>query len=384
MPIIPDIFDILDVSTNEDSYSRLIVEVLRRYPALCNAVVRALSIIVPTGESKIVFRGSIGGKGNKPDIRIVSPTANGPWWTVFENKILAEEGHWQCRRYCNACEEERLAGRIAGFTLYYLTLRGGSSDPNCRPLTYKKLMDLVKAEGFEEALFADPLLGTPWRAFLNRLRLFEELRGPADETLLLDWMHQPDQGFVTAEARARLLGEILLPGGCGYAREGALYTSAGHQQMLVSAWKKEWNTSTGKPVQNIAESVSVHFELDIPWPFGGGRITCHLHCETAPYRTRKDLERMGPEADPFRTFLSSFTSEIHGRLAGTGWLPSSRPLQRARAILTLTPTMTVEEFRMEFLSRLDAVKNQVTEAMMEAGRRQGLSWAKQEERTGAV
>ena len=191
---------------------------------------------------------------------------------------------------------------------------------------------------------------------------------------MVEWLGAPPVYFVTTEERCRLLAKVLIP--ATWERSGGLYTARGRRQCLVLVWALPWargyyREDGGEPLENC---VSVHFELDIPYPFEGDRFTCHLHCETNPYMTERQVLALGPEAERFRQFTARFTDRLHQAIVGTQWRPSNRWLQKARLRCPLTRDTTIEECRDFVVPQLEEVRDAVSGAMLGAAADRELDW----------
>ena len=147
----PDLFDILDVSLREDTYTSLIAHVLGGDGQLARRVFEELTpeagfrpdhvdIHFRREAATLCTITTVAGKKDKPDLVLIGTRGTERWWIVIEAKVTAGEGPRQLRRYQQICEQERNAGGIGGYTLYFLTLAGlAPSESSYRAITHAEL-----------------------------------------------------------------------------------------------------------------------------------------------------------------------------------------------------------------------------------------------------
>lgn len=359
-----DLFDILDISLREDSYTSLIVHVLRRHDAVARGVFyRLTGKEVIDDNLQICFRKSIPG-GNHPDIRIEAETDSGKWWLVIESKIKASEGRWQCENYRTQCERERDEGKCTGFTLVFLTLSGFlPEDADWKKLTHGELFEIMDGLVPENQIVSDELVGVAWGAYNTRLLQYDNRPGPDPNQSLIEWLQASPIGFVTVEDRCRELSESLAPQ--DWKKWGGLYVARGRQQCLCIFSKPDWITDQYSQGGALEECFSVHFELDIPYPYpdGATEFTCHLHCEANPYMTRKQVEALGKAGAGFLNFADAFKRHLHPLLAGTSWHPTNYWLQKAKLRCPLTAETSIGSLRDYLLAEFQSVEDSVTNAI---------------------
>ena len=359
-----DLFDVLDISLREDSYTSLIVHVLRRHDAVARGVFQRLTGKEVTGDNpRVLFRKSIPG-GDHPDIRIEAKTDSGEWWLVIESKIKASEGSWQCEGYRTQCERARDAGECTGFTLVFLTLSGFlPDDTGWDKLTHGELFKIMDGLAPENQIVDDEAVGAAWRAYKTRLLQYDNRPGTDPNHSLIEWLQAAPRGFVTVEDRCRELSEFLAPQ--DWEKWGGLYVARGRQQCLCIFSKPDWITEQYPEGDALEQCFSVHFELDIPYPYpdGAAEFTCHLHCETNPYMTRAEVEALGEAGAGFINFANAFKRHLHPLLAGTSWHPTNRWLQKAKLRCLLTAETPIGSFRDYLLPEFQSVEDSVTNAI---------------------
>jgi len=370
-----DLFDILDVSLREDTYSRLIVEVLRQSREIAAGVFKALTGKTATGEIVVLFREGLGEAPyrNHPDILIKCPTSDGPWWLVIEAKVQAGEGKDQTFRYWTECEKKAQEGECVGYSLYFLTLDGEPpNDSHWYPLTHGRLAGLVSNHDSNGLLTSDAVVAMPWQAYAARLRHLESLAPPGDDEPLLSWLTQPTEYFVTRRQRAAMVGQVIVPR--TYDVRSSLYVARIHDQLLVIAWLPYWKTGVWDETGPLENCIFVHFELNVKVPLSGPYATCHLHCEANPYMSKKQNKALGKKAERFNLFMNCLQGELHSELSGTNWKAARRHLQKAYIRCPMSKATTSKELREFLLPKMDAVRDRISQAMIAAAKECGLDW----------
>jgi len=377
-----DIFDVLDVSRCEDTYTRLLVKVLNTSPSI-----RAQTFTKLTGKALLddpteaQFRKGLGERKekNRPDIVMEGNTPDGKWCLVIEVKLMSGEGWKQTDRYLSACETLKQKGRCAGFKMVYLTLGGGNpAAEGWTIMTHLELADIISAHDPKGMLRTDPILAQPWNAYIERLRGLARLSLPEGETRVMDWLRE-ERGFITVKELCQKLASALLPE--SWAPWGDSYTARGRQQCLVGAQRPYWTTGRYSEGQKkpLEECVNVHYELDMPHPLdrcGSGPITCHLHCETEPYRTDAELEKIG-NASRFRAFRDKMREALRRQLPapGTDWRPGrGKKMQIARLDCPFSETTTVNQLADLLRVNFEGFRDTVSKAMIDAAKECNLSW----------
>ncbi len=378
----PDLFDILDVSQREDSYTRLIVEVLNSSPAILEHVFAQLTGKRVFSGGIAQFRKQFAGKRSNdiPDVVIDAQSDSGLWRLLIESKIQSSEGEYQCARYTDECRLAVAGGELAGFTLVYLTLSGQSPNaPGWISVSHFELAQLIGKCDVERVLQSKPALSLAWSTFVARLTHYEGHCGVNENASILDWLLQTeDQYFVTRNERARMLGSTLVTALGDFAGFSRIMTKQGREQLLIQLWLPRW--ATGVWIENgdvpLEECVSVHFELDVPIPFNRSIATLHLHCEANPYLSQSEVKGLGNCADGFLAFADCFRDSLHGSLDGTGWQPTNSWLQKARWPCPFEKATTIASLRNSIRPQLENVAAKIDAAMMDAGKRRNLKWSR--------
>jgi len=211
-----DIFDVLDVSLREDTYTRLSVAALERSPEIRQAVFEKLTgqktLDIP---DKPLFRHGLGEDASKnlPDIFIKGRISTGDWWLVVEVKLMSKEGYEQTARYKEECDKAQNKGQCKGYTVIYLTLDGSEPDtPGWGPLSHSDWVKLISDHDSSKILQTDPVLSVPWKAYETRVRHYDSLDMPNEDAQILPWLKAPVECFADANVRTRKLAEMLASG----------------------------------------------------------------------------------------------------------------------------------------------------------------------------
>jgi hypothetical protein len=374
-----DLFDVLDVSFREDTYSSLVVEILRRSPDIARGVFTRYTGKTPRDGAApdILFRKGIGAQParNHPDIVIKCDTSDGQWWLVIEAKVKSDEGWRQTERYRDECERAKGRGECAGFTLLFMTLAGQApASMDWVPLKHASLAGTIGACDVEGMISGDPVLASPWEAYRARLRHYEALETPGDDESLVGWLlgDSRDEYFVSRAERAAKLGRSLIAE--PYTVCPSIYVAQGREQFLVQAYLPLWVTGYWREGAPLEDCISVHFEVDVMLPFRSSHATCHLHCEANPYMTKTKVDRLGGSADRFRHLIRILENNIHCMISGTHWKPARSWLQKAKLKCPLTESTTVGGFRSFLAPHLEQLRDGIGAAMRDAGRAAGVSW----------
>ena len=155
-----DIFDILDISHREDSYSSLLVEILCRYEEIRESVFFELTgeNVLEWDPDPVRFRKDISDSDkntkNIPDICLVSKKTAEEGverhWLIMEAKVWAKEGADQCERYDEAANASDDCDKVTGC---YLTLRGDAPGiETWQAWTHQKLYEMMNSEKLKKQL----------------------------------------------------------------------------------------------------------------------------------------------------------------------------------------------------------------------------------------
>ena len=167
-----DIFDVLDISLQEDSYTSLTKHVLETEGILRKVTEQLLDGTKVLGVGDLRFRKELPNSQGKPDLWWDAETGLGQRLVILEFKIKAGESGNQLVNY------EKAAARAVGDDqrksahLFYVTLDGDQpSSSNWTSLTHSQLVQYIdQAAGAKMGQLAlNPVWGSAWQAYRTRL-----------------------------------------------------------------------------------------------------------------------------------------------------------------------------------------------------------------------
>jgi hypothetical protein len=373
-----DIFDILDVSLREDTYSSLIVEVLRNSPPILKGVVRELigKELTFNGKDCVAFRKQIRKKKDRPDIVIKGNHGQVEHWIVIESKIKSGEGERQCERYREIIENKEM--QSFNYDLFYLTLtKSEPEDKVCwKAITHKYLADLISKFDVDHVLKNYSKLGFLWNAYIERLNHYENISYPSMDTPIIEWLNQESKHFITADDRCDKLAKVLISD--AWKRMGCIYGRTG-SQVLIKIWKPSWQGLYFKKEENIPleNCPWIHYELKYSYPCYPGKIDCLLHCETNPYKTKNEIRDLGDGANNYLLFSELFTTLLHQGIAGSKrWKRLNYPLEKAKFSYPINEKTKIGEFSQYLETEFKECCPIVTSSMRMAAKECKLPWWK--------
>lgn len=270
-----------------------------------------------------------------PDLVLYSAAARA--LCVVENKVLAAEGYGQTKAYSEEAFLRELS-RDCGvepkqIKLIYLTLDGDRPDAagdgiEFVPMPYETLAAALPAD--------DPSPLGRLLATLRR-RIVERTEWPApDDSAYAASFLSVHWGLVTPTLVFRRLARAVAPVDVlGGFRTGDSNNPNGpvlYAQFFRETWERSGSLGW-----------SVHFELQ--WAPGLDRVILHLHHETRPFLTRKDLKRTPAVEAAHRRQGDQVAQQIHRAKAelGDGW--QVRRYAWSHASCDLRGDLTVGELR---------------------------------------
>jgi hypothetical protein len=314
-----DIFDLLDVSRREDSYSSVLQQLLLHSPRLRQRMLaRAFPRSTPALLDPIVkFRSALPHGSGVPDLLVVGEDASGQRWELFiENKIDARESPGQTQAYFDACNR-RAVDRAAGI---FLTLDG--HPPNaCKQvvaLTHAEVGEWVK-ESLHE--LSDPVLRMAADTYVRRACAEppQAALGEIVESLL----KQPT-GLLPRNAGTAALGHAIVAAAPGWSHTPIWIQGRGHGNLGLQFHRDGWRGTQINGIVFERGNHNIHAEIEFGENDGW---SLKLHFETEPYLTGRQLERLEGIAE-FGTMRDAFRKAIHQRRVDlSGWKMTNYPLQ---------------------------------------------------------
>lgn len=356
----PDIFELLDIETREDTYSILLVHLLRHSGGLRRRILaHAFGPDHPYAEfTEVTPRYTLPGNAGIVDIFLCPPGSPAGSWAMFiESKLYSGEHGEQTRRYFDATKAlVSPEGRSAGI---FLTIAG--EDPSCphvKPLKHRELTGWI----------AEHLADVPEHSAMRFAaegyiaRAQAPLPEASDKTRYATLLEQ-SWGLVPRLAGVSALGAALysgLPGGWTHnpiSIQGKGHANPGLQFHQPGWWGVELTDNHWTPA-----NINVHLEIELD-----DRATWRLklHFETEPYLTLGDIDEL-ENAAGFARMRDAFRAAIHARAADLpGWKMSNYPLQIA-AFPVHVPDSTVARLRERLAPAMAAIAPRVDEALASA------------------
>ncbi|MCY1062779.1 PD-(D/E)XK nuclease family protein [Nannocystis sp. SCPEA4] len=332
----PDIFELLDIEAREDTYSRLLVNLLQHSVGLRRRVLaHGFRTDPPPAESvDITLRHGLGEAGTV-DVLLRDPA--GHWVIFIESKLFSAEHGGQTRRYWKACEELVAPnGRTAGI---FLTIAGDpSSHSPVVPLTHRELTAWI-AEHSGDFQPHRPL-GIAAEAYVQRAQAPLPV---AADACVVQTLLRPAWGLVPRLAGVAALGAALhrgLPG--GWTHDAITIQGKGHANPGLQFWQPGWWGTWTANDRWTSDNYNIHLEIELT---DGAPWRLKLHFETEPYHTLTELKALAGHAD-FAVMRDAFRASLQaqaGRLPR--WKMSNYPFQIAKFNLDVGPEATVDQLR---------------------------------------
>lgn len=336
---IPDIFELLDIETREDTYSRLLVHLLRHSVGLRRRVLaHAFKSEPPTAElAEVDLRRALPNNAGVVDLLLRHPDGPAGRWAMFiESKLYTGEHGEQTKRYHDACKAlVGPSGRTAGI---FLTIGGDRpSCPHVVPLTHRDLTTWI----------AEHLSDLPERSAMHFAaegyiaRAQAPLPQATDQTRYAVLLEQ-SWGLVPHLAGVSALGAAMyaaLPG--EWTHDAIWIQGRGHANPGLQFWQPGWRGVELTGDRWATDNVFVHLEMELD-----ERATWRLklHFETEPYLTLSEIDDLHNAAG-FARMRDAFRAALHARAGDLpGWKMTNYPLQIA-ALPVHVPDPTVANLR---------------------------------------
>ena len=366
LPHSPDIFELLDIEEREDTYSRLLVNLLRRSAGLRRRVLaRGFGQEPPPAEPVEVLLREKLDESNCVDILLHDPANT---WTMFiELKLYSGEHGGQTCRYWRACER-RVGpnGRVAGI---FLTITGAQAEcPSAVSLTHRELTTWIALHLADFQEF--PALRIAAEAYVQRAQAPRPVA--ADDTPARTLLQQ-SWGLVPRLAGVDALGAALhrgLPG--EWTHDAITIQGQGHANPGLQFWQPGWWGDELDDNRWTFNNYDIHLEIELtegsPWRL-------KLHFETRPYHTLRELRALQGHAD-FAVMRDAFRAALRPHAAYLpGWKMSNYPFQIASFKLgaDIGPESTLAQLRQQLAPALTAIAPHIHTAL--AAARQAVALA---------
>ena len=286
------VFSILGVNTREDVYTNLISFLFNKHAEFRMNFLKKLE---GKGEDYKVWQAipwpRIGAKDDIPDLLLLNKATSEI--ILIENKIYAEEGETQTKRYASPTYKKKLQShydrQISKISYYYLTLEGQKpSSSEFKPLSYSLFLDILPKN-----ITYGPALAILLNDFHKNIKSYYSLQGPNFRDKVLTYLKKDNFGFVKPQIKFKILLEFVSK---NLRSQGfkTYYGIINGVTPFCQFYKDIW---VGKEIP-AKESYYVHFEFqwygvenmqksDKERPF-----KLYLHYETNPYKTKKELKQM--------------------------------------------------------------------------------------------
>lgn len=352
----PDIFELLDIETREDTYSLLLVHLLRHSVGLRRRVLEhAFGPNPPADIAEIVPRHTLPGDAGIVDIFLRHPEGPAGRWAMFiESKLFTGEHGGQTTRYWNACRT--LVGATGCPAGIFLTIDGAvPSCPQVVRLTHRELTTWI----------AEYLSDIPERSAMRFAaegyiaRAQAPLPEATDQTRYSALLEQ-SWGLVPRLAGVSALGAAMYSGIPGEWSHNAIWIQGrGHANPGLQFWQPGWWGAELTGDQWTPENINVHLEMEL-----NDRATWRLklHFETEPYLTLGEIDELDNSAS-FARMRDVFRTALHAHAVDLpGWRMSTYPLQIA-AFPVHVPDPTVARLRERLAPAMAMIAPYISEAL---------------------
>lgn len=368
MPASPDIFEILDIEEREDTYSRLLVHLLRRSPGLRqNLLTHAFGTEAPQADPATVELRHRFADGRVVDIFLAGPEGPNRWALFIESKLFSAEHGCQTADYLK--ESRALVGPTGRAEGIFLTIAGNRAcAPEVVSLTHWVLTTWISAhlDDFRD----QPALCIAAEAYIRRAQIPLPERA-TDEALIRDILSAPRWGLVPYLAGVSALGAALrheLPG--GWEHDAIWIQGRGHANPGLQFWQPAWCGSQIVEPNWTADNIYVHLEIELtespPWRL-------KVHFETEPYYTQRELGQLKGHAG-FATMRDTFRDALHAQHSQFPlWKQTWHKLQSAILAAPVGPDATVAQLRAYFAPAMAAIAPCITHALTQARAAMNLS-----------
>ncbi len=293
----PDhIFEILDITSREDSYTSLIKTAFN-YDALFRRNFLSLlgadpSIQWEAEMRKAVFS-AIGAKSRKdiPDLILRSCSSNEAY--VLENKVFAGEGIEQTNRYASDEFKKALKKKFGTTDIHYFFL---ALDPETRPndATFSSI-NLQEIFQLQSSIDPSSKIGVLMEEAKLRITEYVDLAPPQPDEKILSYMQAANFHLLTPHRAFQVLTRDLVASHSLTHTYFGLTNNPGSGTIPLRLWAKPaW---IGKPFDAPNSRGKACFNLHFELQFfeREKKFVLFLHHETEPYLPRKRFETLSPD-----------------------------------------------------------------------------------------
>jgi hypothetical protein len=325
------IFEILGISSREDSYTDLIAYALKESSGFRKNLLARLgeqdhgdweyrtrlpvSIVSETGRQKDV-----------PDLIFFSKRANKI--LLIENKVFSGEGWKQTERYASddfkSSLEDNLKMINPKFKFFFLTIDG--TTPYSRVFSTASYLDI--SDAIPKKLTGSKL-DLLLEEFQERINEYYCWPLPNSDDVVLEYLKNKRR-LVSSYRTFEIVAENLLPRRFGFSEECAVTANRGSGFIPLYIWHKEsWRSKEYPEEKDGAKCYDIHFEFQWDTREDWESLTLYLHYHTSPYMTQSELKDIPREfVDKYKNRRNALFEYIQQKKPN-GFILSNTPLRLA-------------------------------------------------------
>ena len=284
------IFEVLGISSREDSYTDLIAYALEHnYEFRKNFL--ALLQAQDSVEWKIKVRPSVliklGRRKDIPDLILFNRKINKI--LLIENKVFSGEGWEQTKRYASdefkKNLEEYLKMPSSNFEFFFLTLDGTEPcSPSFQSISYRKISECIPK------IFGNSKLDILLKELKERIDEYYNWPPPKGNDVVLEYLKNT-QRLVNSYRTFQIMTNNFLDKNLSFYKEWGKTANRGCGYIPFCLWyKKLWRGEKYQEEKTGNNCYDIHFEFQ--WNTRKDNLKLYLHYHTYPYMTKKNLEEL--------------------------------------------------------------------------------------------
>jgi len=292
------IFEILGISSREDSYTDLIAYAFEHNPEFRKNFLTLLKeedddnwkhLIRPP----VSITTDSGRKKDVPDLILFNEKTNKG--LLIENKIFSEEGLKQTERYASKEFRESLENHLemkvekykVDLKYFFLTL-----DKEIKPCStsFKTILysDISKCI---PTTLANSTLDILLKELKERIDEYYNWPPPQENDVVLNYLKKTNR-LVNFNRTFRIVTDRLLNSDLNLQKEHGITANPGSGNILLCLWyKKTWSSQEYPEETDGSKCYNIHFEFQWDTSTRKENLTLYLHYETNPYMTQNALRR---------------------------------------------------------------------------------------------
>jgi len=289
------IFDILGISSREDSYTDLIVHAFRQHSGFRKNLLSLLReedyndwehLVRPSVSIKV------GRKKDVPDLILFNKKANKI--ILIENKVFSGEGWNQTERYASNEFKKSLESYLgiskANFKFFFLTLDEiEPSSSEFQTISYLDISECIPKTIGNSKL--DILL----EELKERIDEYYNWPKPSENDVVLDYLKNIRR-LVNSYRTFRIMVDGLLELNKEFLKECGITANRGSGYIPLCLWYKEsWRSREYPEEKDGSKCYDIHFEFQWDTREDWENLTLYLHYHTNPYMTQKELKEVSKD-----------------------------------------------------------------------------------------